>query len=119
MRIDQIVGEIFESFFGPLLRRVLLLCVLALLALIAIYHFTIAGTLALEAHYGLLYARLIIASIYTALAFVTVIALWAMRAKAAKAKAPALAAPRETQIAMLVEALMAGYSLGSKRQRAR
>lgn len=120
MQLDHIAGAAFEHLFGRLLRRALLLCVLALLALIAIYHFTVAGTLALEAQYGMLYARLIIAGIYAALAFIAVIVWWATRAKAAKAGTPALAAPREMQIAMLVEAVMLGYSLAARKgERAR
>jgi hypothetical protein len=56
-RIAEIV---FNYLFGRALRRAMLVALIGVFTLTAIYHFTIAGTLALEAQYGLLYARLIV-----------------------------------------------------------
>jgi hypothetical protein len=119
MRIDQIASIALGQIFKRILVRALLAAVLGLFALIAIYHFTVAGTLALEAHFGLLYARLIIAGIYTAVAAGTFLTLWLTRAKLPQSGKVALDAPREAQIVMLVEAAMLGYSLARKGERAR
>jgi len=120
MRIEHIAGVAFDHIFGRMLRRALLVFIIAALGIAAIYHFTVVGTLSLEAQYGALYARLIIGAIFTTLALVAYAILWAMRAKAASASAtPVLSGQREMQIAMLVEAVMLGYSLARKGDRVR
>lgn len=111
--VTQVAGQLL----GRLLRLALVTAVIAIAALIAIYHFTVAGTLALELQYGLINARLIVGGIYAAVVVVALIVLWSMRRKPVEPPAPALALPRETQFAMLVEACMAGYALGRKTDR--
>jgi hypothetical protein len=112
-RIAEIV---FSYLFGRALRRAMLVVFIGVLTFTAIYHFTIAGTLALEAQYGLLYARLIVGAAYSAAALVTTIIFWAMRTKRPNEKrvVGATAAPRNAQIAMLIEAGMLGYTFGRK-----
>lgn len=117
MRLDQIASIALGQIFKRILMRAMLAAVLALFALIAVYHFTVAGTVALQAEFGVLYARLIIAGLYTALSVGTFIALWLTRAKTPKPSKATLDAPREAQIVMLVEAAMLGYSLARKGQR--
>jgi len=119
MRLEHIAGIAFDHIFGRILRRALLAGVIAAFAVAAIYHFTVAGTLTLEAQYGALHAQLIVAAIYTASAAVSYAILWAMRSRTASTSAPALSAPRETQLAMLVEAVMLGYALARKSERTR
>ncbi len=119
MRLDQIASIALSQIFKRIMIRALLAAVVGLFALIAIYHLTVAGNLALQAEFGALYARLIIAGIYTALAAITLLTLWFTRAKAPKAGEAALDAPQEAQIVMLVEAAMLGYSMARKSQRAR
>ena len=112
----HITENVFNYLFGRLLRLAILLVLIGLFSLIAIYHLTIAGTLALEAQYGLLYARLIVGAAYSAAALVTTIIFWAMRTKRPNEKrvVGATAAPRNAQIAMLIEAGMLGYTFGRK-----
>jgi hypothetical protein len=112
MRLDQLATAALDHVFGRLLRRALLAIVIAALAVTAIYQFTAAATLALESQYGALQAPLIIGAIYATLALIVLAVLWAMRAKSASA--PALTGQRETQMAMLVEAVMLGYALARK-----
>ena len=116
MRFAQIVDIAFDYLLGRLLRRAAAIALFVLFALIAIYHVTIAGTLALVAEYGLLYARLIVGAIYTGAALITLIVLWATRTRPLleNPAAGALTSPRNTQIAMLVESIILGYTLGSK-----
>ncbi len=110
--ITQAAGHLL----GRLVRLALVGAVIAVAALIALYHFTVAGTLALELQYGLINARLIVGGIYVAVVAVALIVLWSMRRKPVE-PAAALPLPRETQFAMLVEACMAGYALGRKTDR--
>jgi len=116
MRFAHITEIALDYVFGRLLRRALVVALFALCALIAIYHFTVAGTLALEAEIGLLYARLIVAAVYTAAALITLIVLWATRTKPPLDDqiAGALTSPRNVQMAMLIEAALLGFTLGRK-----
>jgi type VI protein secretion system component VasK len=120
MRIDNILTAATDQLLWPLLRRALLVLAFAILAMIAVYHLTIAGNIALAHRFGDLNARLIIGAIYAALALLSLIVLWAMRGKPAKlADTPALQRVRETHLVMLVEAAMLGYTLARKGQRTR
>jgi hypothetical protein len=116
MRFTHITEIVFNYLFGRFLHRAMLAALIGLFALIAIYHFTFAGTLALEAQYGLLYARLMVAAAYFAAALITIIVFWVTRTKPLieNQVAAAITAPRNTQIAMLIEAVMLGYTLGRK-----
>ena len=121
MRLDQIVSLALEQLLGRLLRRAAAFALLGLVGLIAVYHFTVAGTLALEGEFGALYARLIIAGIYTAGGLIIFGFLYATRARPLVADAKIAAAlpkqgkPRKMQLAMLVEAVMLGYALSARK----
>jgi uncharacterized membrane protein len=121
MKLDQLIPHLIGRLMGRMLRRVAAFAALALLVLIALYHLTIAGTLALEALYGPLDARLIVAGIYAALAIIVCIYLFATRAKP-----PTMAAPRgnrrsrqpqDIRVAELLESLLVGYTAGRRRSR--
>ena len=116
MRLSHIPEFAVNHLFGRLLRRAIGAALLALLMLVAVYHYTVAGTLALEAEYGLLYARLIVATAYTAAASIVFIVLWMTRTKPLiqDRVAGELAGPRNMQIAMLIEAGLLGYTLARK-----
>jgi len=118
MRVDQIVAMAANHFVARLLRRVIAAVALLIFAVIAVYQFTIAGMIALDGQVGVLNTRLIVGGIYAALAVAALIALWALRGKPASSATPALNNPRELQLVMLVEAVMLGYSLARKRERA-
>jgi hypothetical protein len=119
MSLYNIAAAATDHLLGRLLRRALLALVMAAFAIVAIYHFTIAGMLALAVRFGDLQAQLIVAAIYTALAAISYAILWAMGRKNATPSAPGLSATREMQLAMLVEAAMLGFSLTKKGKRAR
>jgi type VI protein secretion system component VasK len=119
MRLNHLTKFAFDYLVGRLLRRATGAALFILLSLIAIYHFTIAGTLALETEYGPLYARLIVATVYTAGALIVLIILWTMRPKPAiEDQVPsAPTSPRSAQIALLIEAILQGFTLGKKSDR--
>jgi hypothetical protein len=119
MQIEHIAGVVFDRIFGRILRRALLVVMFAIFALVALYHFTNAGTIGLEIRFGAMQAQLIIAGIYTAFALVSLAIWWGLARKTAVADRPAATVPREMQMAMLVEAVMVGYSLAKKNQRTR
>ena len=116
MRLSHITEFTINRLLSKLKRRTIGALVLALFTLVAVYYFTIAGTQALEAGYGLLHARLIVAAIYLAAALSALIVLWATRtmpfikAQAADAQMPR----RDMQIAALIEAAMLGYAMARK-----
>lgn len=116
MQLNDITSMTFNTLFGRLLRRALGAALLAAFAIVALYYASGAGTLALADKFGLLYAYLIMAAIYAAFALTVFIVLWATRAKPIVADKPegALASPRNMQIAMLIEAVMLGYSMARK-----
>jgi hypothetical protein len=101
------------------LRRTLVAAIFGLFVLIAIYQFTVAGTVALEMQYGPLYAHLLVGLLYSTLALIAVVVLWAMRPRRIETRTPALSEPRQMQLVMLVEAVMLGYALARKSGRAR
>ena len=118
MSLYNIAAAATDHLVGRLLRRALLLVLLAGCAIVAIYHFTAAGTVALEGLYGALYTQLIVGGIFTVLALLALVILWAMGRKAAKPSEPVVAVPREMQMAMLLEAAMLGYGMAKKKERA-
>ncbi len=119
MRIDQIAALATSHFLSRLIRRAAVAVALAVFAIVAVYHFTVAGEIALAEPYGTLIARLIVGSVYAAITLVTLVVLWVMgRRHGARAATPALSHnARELQFVMLVEAVMLGYSLARKRER--
>ena len=120
MRLDQLVTVAVGHLLGRLIKRALLAAAITIFALVAIYHFTVAGTLALDAQFGELQAQLIVGGGYAAGAVVALAILWAMRGKSSATSAPVPSEnAREMQLVMLVEAAMLGYSLARKREQAR
>ena len=117
MRLDQITEIAADHLFGRLIRRALMALAVAALGIVAIYYFTVAGTVALETQYGTLNARLIVGIIYTAVAIIIAI-WWAVQGKSADFSTPVLSNQRDMQIALLVEAVMLGYALARKGPRA-
>ncbi|MFZ0846252.1 MAG: hypothetical protein WAM62_10700 [Pseudolabrys sp.] len=119
MQIEHIAGAALDRIFGRILRRGLLLIMFAIFALVALYQFTSAGTISLEIRFGAIQAQLIVAGVYTAFALVSLAIWWGLARKTQIASAPAVTVPREMQMAMLVEAVMLGYSLAKKGERTR
>jgi heme/copper-type cytochrome/quinol oxidase subunit 2 len=118
MRLDQIATATLGHLLGRLLWRALIAAAMAVVAVVAIYQFSVAGTLELAERYGPVHAHLIVGAIYAVLAFACLIGLWAMRARTTETSTPTLAQGREMQIAMLIEAVMLGYTLARKSGRA-
>jgi type VI protein secretion system component VasK len=114
MRIDHIAEVAIRHLLGRVFLRGLAAVVGAIFALAAIYHFTAAGLLVLEAQYGTLNARLAIGALFSAAALITIAVLWATRFKSRTEKR--VATPREQQLAMLIDAVMVGYARSRKRR---
>ena len=121
MQLKQLITAAVDHFIGRILRLTLLAVLIAVFALAAIYHFAAAGTVALEAKYGLLYAQLIIGAIFAAAAGIVFAVMAAMRssAKVKITNAKALDSPHASKLAMLIEAAMLGYALSRKGGRTR
>ena len=116
MQLSDLASSTLNQMFGRLLRRALGVALLAAFAVAALCYVNGAGTLALTQTYGALTAYMIMAAIYAVLALVVFTVLWSYRGRPVIAEKPegVLASPRNMQIAMLVEAVMLGYSLSRK-----
>lgn len=117
MRLTDLAEFNISQMVWRLTRRAIGFALVGLLAVVVLYYVSAAGTLALALEFGPLYAYLIMAAIYAAVAIVVLIILYATRTKPLPAQekmANALSSPRNMQIAMLVEAVMLGYSLARK-----
>lgn len=119
MRLDHLAINVIEQVAGRLVRRLLIAIVMTVLGLVAIAYFVSAGEIELAARFGTINAQLIMGAIFAGAALIAFIILWAMRARPAKTNAPALSGQREMQMVMLVEAVMLGYALARKGERAR
>ena len=118
MQLNHLAMAAVDHVFGRLLRRSLFALAISAFAAVVIYQGTVAGTLALQVHYGEMTAHLIVTAVYAALTLIGFVIFWATGTKSASASTPALSVPREIQLAMLVEAAMLGYSLAKKGERA-
>ena len=117
MRLTDIAEATVSQIVGRLMRRAVLFALLGILAIVTLYYASAAGTVALALTYGPITAYLIMAGIYALLAIAVLIAILATRTKAASVQdslASPLNSPRNMQIAMLVEAVMLGYTLARK-----
>jgi hypothetical protein len=117
MRLTDLAEFNVSQMVWRLARRAIGFALVGLLAIVVVYHVSAAGTLALSLEFGPLYAYLIMAAIYAAVAAAVLIVLYATRTRPLPAQekmANALSSPRNMQIAMLVEAVMLGYSLARK-----
>jgi lysylphosphatidylglycerol synthetase-like protein (DUF2156 family) len=119
MRLDHIAISAIEQIAGRLVRRLLIALVMVVLAIVALSYFVSAGETELTARFGILSAQLIMGAAFATAALIALVVLWTMRAKPAKATTPALSGQREMQLVMLVEAVMLGYALARKGERAR
>jgi hypothetical protein len=118
MRLDQIAGVAINQLLGRLLRRALMMLIFAICAIVAIYQFSVVGMLALQEQYGAVQAHLIFGAGYGAAGLIALVIWWAMRGMSSSNGITALHGQRELQLAMLVEAVMLGYSLARKSPRA-
>lgn len=120
MTLNTIIAAATNRVLGRMLRRVLVVVVMGVCAIVALYHLTIAGNIVLSEQFGDLDARLIIAAVYAAVVLISFGILWAMRGKSGiLSGTPALNCPHKTQLVMLVEAAMLGYGLARKGTRSR
>jgi len=118
MPLEDIITSTVSRLMQRVIRRGIAMAVFALFVLIALYHLTVAGTVALEELYGPLYARLIIVAAYVVLAAGAFTYLFATRAKPRAAKRASVSrAPKDVQIAALLESILVGYTTGRRKSR--
>jgi hypothetical protein len=119
MPFEDMITDIASRLMRRLIRRGIAAAVFALFVLIAIYHLTIAGIVALEALYGPLYARLIAVGAYVVLAAIALTYLFATRAKkpSPKTRSNKSGTPTDVRIALLLESILLGYTAGRGKSR--
>jgi hypothetical protein len=120
----DIAGAAVGRVTGRLARRAAGWILVGVFALIALYQATVALHAYLEIQFGIVQAHLMIAGFYAVATLLLILVLWLSGRKSAKQAArpadesglfQALSgmanAPRDMQIAMIIEAVMLGYSL--------
>ena len=121
MRLTDIAEGAVNRVVARYVRRAIFVVLIGACAIVALYYVNAAASLALAQWYGSLYAYLVMAGIYAAAALIALAALYATRHRPVAAQTAAgiaseglLSSPRNMQIAMLIEAVMLGYSLARK-----
>jgi hypothetical protein len=130
MRLQDIVGMAFNGAAAKLRRDAILYGLCAVCALAAIVMATSASVLALEPKVGTVYARLIVAGVFALGAIMALLILRQARpavrfdaqarVQGLDARIDATASTRNAQfaqIAMIVEALLLGWSLSRRSDR--
>jgi len=74
MRIEHIASLAYDRLVGRLVRRAAFIVASTLCALVAIYQFTVAGSLVVQAHYGSIEAHLFVGAAYTLLGLIGAVA---------------------------------------------
>lgn len=119
MSLANIAEAAAGRLFGKLMLYVAFAFLVGIFGLVALYHFTVAGMIALEMEFGVLYARLIVASVYLVLTLASAGTLWMLVRKAGKPSPTREPTPRHIQLAALIEALILGYEMARKGRRSR
>jgi type VI protein secretion system component VasK len=125
MRLNDVVGMMFNGAVERLRRDAIVYGLCAICAVAVVILASSASLLVLEPHVGAVYARLIVGGVFVLIAVIAVVWMKLAQQPARRPAPPigvaqAQAAPRNqqfAQIAMIVEAVMLGYSLSKKSDR--
>lgn len=120
MRLTDIAEDALSHLIARYVRRAILLALTGVCAIVMLYYVSSAASLALALQYGPLHAYLVMAGVYAAAALIALAVFYATRNRALARQASMdgaaglMSSPRNMQIAMLIEAVMLGYSLARK-----
>ena len=125
MRLNDVVGMMFNGAAARLRRDALMYGTCAVCGVAALILASSASLIALEPIVGAVYARLIVGGVFVLIALIVVVSVRLSQPRqrphpVAAAAAQPQAAPRNqqfAQIAMIIEAVMLGYSLSRKSDR--
>ena len=112
--MNEFLPDAIKPALARLLRRMLAFGAASLVAVVALYHLTVAGTVVLEARYGVVSAHLIIAGVFAVAMLALIVVGVTARAKALPAVRRTALSERAMRIAMLVEAVLLGYEATRK-----
>lgn len=119
MRLTDIAEGAARALIARYVRGAILVALVGVFAIVTLYYLSAAGLMALAISYGPLYAYLIMAGIYAVAALIALSVFYATRNRPlvrrdAVGDAAGAMSTRNMQIAMLVEAVMLGYTLARK-----
>lgn len=117
MALPDYIGASLDGPISAVRRQTIAIVIAAASAVGAIFYVLSAATLALEPMVGLVYARLIIAGAFILLGLIAWFSPRFFRTQgvAERAQAEADAMTREQKIAMIIEAVMLGFNLSSRK----
>jgi cytochrome c biogenesis protein CcdA len=116
--LTDYLGSVLDAPISRLRRQVISIAVCVAAAIGAIFYAASAATLALEAQVGAVYGRLIIAGAFALIALAAIaIPRWS-RAESIteRAQAEAKAMPKNDRLAMILEAVLLGFSASTARK---
>jgi hypothetical protein len=117
MRLTDIANLAVDRIIARLCRRAAGWLLVIIFALAAIYQATAAVSVAIELEFGIVEAHLMIAAFYGLAAASTVIVLWmtSRRPRLTYDRMSVAHVQPELQLAMIVEAMLLGYSLSRRK----
>ena len=121
--LTDYLGSVLDAPISRLRRQAIALAICVAAAIGAIFYAASAGTLALEAQVGSVYARLIIAGAFALLAIgaVVIARLPASRRESVthRAQTEARAMPKNERLAMIIEAVLMGFNASAGKKTAK
>jgi hypothetical protein len=117
MALPEYIGASLDGPISAVRRQTIAIIIAVASAVGAIFYTLSAAALALEPQFGTVYARLIIAGAFVVLGIIALLVprLFRRQGIAERAKAEANSMTREQKVAMIIEALLLGFSVSSRR----
>lgn len=115
LTLTDYVGSVLDAPISKLRRYAIAIAICAACAIGAIYYGASAAAIALEPQVGAAYAHLIVAGAFLLLAAIAIVAPRFARNESmiARAQAESKGMSRDMQLAMILEAMLLGFSASS------
>jgi hypothetical protein len=119
--LTEFLGSVLDAPISRLRNYAIGVAVCAAAAIGAVYYVLAAAVLALEPQVGAVYARLIVAAAFAIIALCAIAIPRLMRTESIthRAQAEAKAMPKNDRLAMIIEALLLGFSASAGRKAAK
>jgi hypothetical protein len=120
--LTDYLGSVLDAPISKLRRQTISIAICVAGAIGAIFYAAAAATLALEAQFGAVYGRLIIAGAFALLAIGAIVVprlLSRPETITHRAQAEARAMPKNDRIAMIIEAVLMGFNASANRKAAK
>ena len=120
--LTDYLGSVLDAPISRLRRQAISIAICVAAAIGAIFYAAAAATLALEAQFGAVYGRLIIAGAFALLAIGAIVVprlLSRPESITHRAQTEAKAMPKNDRMAMIIEAVLMGFNASANRKTAK